>query len=297
MVAGSCGVKRGAEVGGGCGVRVAGRGGGVGAGALGAGSLRARRGCRSWRGFGRARGPSLLARPRLLLARPRLLLARPPFLRARARFLLARPRFAPALCGGVRAGAVAGAASGLASSAGSVGAGGARRGQATASASTASTAAARPTLPHRTRARMPRARRRAAGARPRVASIDRRMATEAPVYDLVLLLDAQVDEERRVQLLDNVQAAIEKTGEVVGRHDWGVRPTVYEVQKRPDADYHLFQFHGDNALLEQLDHTLKITDGVLRFRIIKLRAGTPPPPDLGSPAAAAVAAPAEPDEA
>ena len=91
------------------------------------------------------------------------------------------------------------------------------------------------------------------------------------------------DDERRTQLLDNVQAAIEKGGEVVGRHDWGVRPTVYEVQKRPDADYHLFQFHGDNALLEQLDHTLKITDGVLRFRIIKLRAGTPPPPDLGSP--------------
>jgi len=253
-------------------VRVAGFGGGVGAGTRGAGG----RGRRFGGGFG--------------LARARFLLARPPF-------LLAPPRFAPALRGGVRAGAAVGTASGLASSAGSFGAGGARRGQATASASTASTAAARPTLPHRTRARMPRARPRAAGARPRVASIDRRMATEAPVYDLVLLLDAQVDEERRVQLLDNVQAAIEKSGEVVGRHDWGVRPTVYEVQKRPDADYHLFQFHGDNALLEQLDHTLKITDGVLRFRIIKLRAGTPPPPDLGSPAAAAVAAPAEPDEA
>src|SRR3954468_18277770 len=116
------------------------------------------------------------------------------------------------------------------------------------------------------------------------------MAQEPPLYDLVLLLDTQADDERRSQLLDNVQAAIEKGGEVVGRHDWGVRPTVSEVQKRPDADYHLFQFHGDNALLEQLDHTLKITDGVLRFRIIKLRAGTPPPPDLGTPAAAAAAA-------
>jgi small subunit ribosomal protein S6 len=127
------------------------------------------------------------------------------------------------------------------------------------------------------------------------------MAQDPPLYDLVLLLDTQADDERREQLLNNVQTAIENGGEVVGRHDWGVRPTVYEVQKRPDADYHLFQFHGDNALLEQLDHTLKITDGVLRFRIIKLRAGTPPPPDLGAaaaPAAAAAAAPAgEPDEA
>jgi len=115
------------------------------------------------------------------------------------------------------------------------------------------------------------------------------MAHEPPVYDLMLLLDPQVDDERREQLLANVQAAIEKGGDVVGRHDWGVRPTVYEVQKRPDADYHLFQFHGGNELLEQLNHTLKITDGVLRFRIIKLREGTPPPPDLGQAAAAAPA--------
>src|SRR3954469_7347981 len=121
------------------------------------------------------------------------------------------------------------------------------------------------------------------------------MAQEPPLYDLVLLLDTQADDERRSQLLDNVQAAIEKGGEVVGRHDWGVRPTVHEEQKRPAPDYHLFQFHGDNALLEQLDHTLKITDGVLRFRIIKLRAGTPPPPALGAaPVAAATAG--DPDE-
>ena len=112
------------------------------------------------------------------------------------------------------------------------------------------------------------------------------MATEPPVYDLVLLLDTQVDEERRIQILDNVQTAIEKSGEVVGRHDWGVRPTVYEIHKRPDADYHLFQFRGGVELLEQLNHTLKITDGVLRFRISKLRAGTPPPPEMGAATAA-----------
>ena len=108
------------------------------------------------------------------------------------------------------------------------------------------------------------------------------MATEPPIYDLVLLLDTQADDERRTEILDNVQTSIEAGGEVVGRHDWGVRPTVYEIQKRPDADYHLFQFHGGNELLEQLNHTLKITDGVLRFRIIKLRKGTPAPPDMGA---------------
>ena len=59
------------------------------------------------------------------------------------------------------------------------------------------------------------------------------------------------------------------------RHDWGLRPTAYEVRKRADADYHLLQFQGPAELLQQLDHALKITDGVNRFRIIKLRKGTP----------------------
>jgi small subunit ribosomal protein S6 len=119
----------------------------------------------------------------------------------------------------------------------------------------------------------------------------RRMAREAPVYDLVLLLDTTIEQERRDTILANVEDAIDRAGELVGRHDWGNRHTVYEVHKHTEADYHLIQFRGSASLLEQLDHNLKITDGILRFRMIKLRPGTPPPPDLRPAAMAAAAAP------
>jgi small subunit ribosomal protein S6 len=118
----------------------------------------------------------------------------------------------------------------------------------------------------------------------------RRMAAEAPIYDLILLLDTTIEQERRDTILANVEDAIDRAGELVGRHDWGNRHTVYEVHKHSEADYHLIQFRGSPALLQQLDHNLKITDGILRFRIVKLRPGTPPPPDL-RPAAMAAAAP------
>ena len=117
--------------------------------------------------------------------------------------------------------------------------------------------------------------------RPPAATMRRRMATEAPIYDLTLLLDTQADDERRAKIVADVEDLITRTGgELLGRHDWGVRPTAYEINKRADAEYHLIQFQGPRELLERLDRTLRITDGVVRYRIIKLDPGTPDPPDL-----------------
>ena len=120
------------------------------------------------------------------------------------------------------------------------------------------------------------------------------MAKEPPIYDLTLLLDPAVEADRREQIVADVADLIDRTGEFLGRHDWGSRQTAYEVHKKSEADYHLIQFRGETELLEQLDHNLKITDGVMRFRIIKLRPGTAQPPDLRAATVAAAAAEAEP---
>ena len=74
-------------------------------------------------------------------------------------------------------------------------------------------------------------------------------------------------------------------GELVGSYDWGTRRMAYEIDHRPEAEYRLYQFNGDNSLLERLNQRLRITDAVLRFRIIKLKPGqpTPPPPDQQAP--------------
>ena len=105
------------------------------------------------------------------------------------------------------------------------------------------------------------------------------MAAPAPVYDLMLLLDTSAPEEQRTKVLSDVESAISSAGSIVGTHDWGTRPLAYEIRHRADAEYHLLQFKGPAELLETLQRTLRITDGVVRFRIIKLAPGTPGPPD------------------
>jgi small subunit ribosomal protein S6 len=96
----------------------------------------------------------------------------------------------------------------------------------------------------------------------------------------MLLLDPSAPEDQQAKILADSEAAITKGGEVVGKHDYGVRQTTYELKKKKEAHYHLIQFHATPELLASLNRTLHITDGVLRFRIIKLAPGTPAPPDL-----------------
>ena len=105
------------------------------------------------------------------------------------------------------------------------------------------------------------------------------MAADKPLYDLVLLLDTSAEDSRRADILKNVEDAVGKGGEVVNKQEWGARALAFEIGHKKDAEYHLLQFHGTPELLSQLDRTLRITDEVVRFRIIKLAPGTPPPPE------------------
>jgi len=107
------------------------------------------------------------------------------------------------------------------------------------------------------------------------------MTATAPIYDLMLLLDPEAEDTARAKVLSDTVTTIEGQGELVRQDDWGERPLAYPIDHRKSAEYHLLQFHtSDTALLSGLERTLHITDGVIRFRLIKLRPGVPAPPDM-----------------
>jgi small subunit ribosomal protein S6 len=117
------------------------------------------------------------------------------------------------------------------------------------------------------------------------------MPAQNPTYDLMLLLDTAATDEQREKVLAEAERIVTSNGAtVVSKHDWGTRRTAFEIRHKKDAEYHLLQFEGGPRVPAALDRYLRITDGVVRFRVIKLRAGVPAPPDLR---AAAEPAPVE----
>jgi len=89
------------------------------------------------------------------------------------------------------------------------------------------------------------------------------------------MLDPGQDAPARDAVANEAKAQIEASGTLKHENVWGLRKLAYEIGQRNEADYRWFRFEAPTDLLEQLDHNLKIADGVLRFRIFKVDADTP----------------------
>jgi small subunit ribosomal protein S6 len=109
------------------------------------------------------------------------------------------------------------------------------------------------------------------------------LAKPAPEYELVLMLDPESPEDRREQIAGDARQRIEAAGSIKQDAAWGMRKMAYEIRQRTEADYRFFRFENGGSLLDELNHNLRIADGVLRFRIFKVDPASPaiePPPPV-----------------
>ena len=102
------------------------------------------------------------------------------------------------------------------------------------------------------------------------------------------MLDPEAPDERRDEIAGNARERIEAAGSLRHNDTWGMRKLAYEIELRNEADYRYYRFEAESPLLDDLDHTLKITDGILRYRLFKVdpRAPLIEPPagiQLGAP--------------
>ncbi len=112
-------------------------------------------------------------------------------------------------------------------------------------------------------------------------------------YELLLMLDPELPEERQNEIVLRMRELLERGGGTWASHDlWGRRRLAYEIDHKAEAIYHLVTFAADPETLDELSRILRITDGVMRHmavrRIEGSRTSAPPAPAaVGAPEYAA----------
>ena len=106
-------------------------------------------------------------------------------------------------------------------------------------------------------------------------------------YEILLMLDPELPEERQTEIVTRAREAIERDGGKFGAHEpWGQRRLAYEIDHKSEGSYHLLTFAAEPATLEEISRVLKITDGVMRHLAVRQVPGSRPQgPSPGAPSA------------
>jgi small subunit ribosomal protein S6 len=103
-------------------------------------------------------------------------------------------------------------------------------------------------------------------------------------YEILLMLDPEVPEERQNEVVARTRELVEKGGGSWNGQDvWGRRKLAYEIDHKPEGVYHLLTFTAEPETLAEISRVLKITDGVMRHMAVRQIAGGRPQPVAAAP--------------
>jgi small subunit ribosomal protein S6 len=84
-------------------------------------------------------------------------------------------------------------------------------------------------------------------------------------YEILIMLDPELPEERQGEILSRAQELVAKQGGAWESQDpWGRRRLAYEIDHKSEGVYHLLTFSSTPETLDEVSRVLKITDGVMR---------------------------------
>ncbi len=86
----------------------------------------------------------------------------------------------------------------------------------------------------------------------------------------MLVLHPEVDEERRLAVMERVRRAVsEGGGEITGEDAWGRRRLAFKMVGHTEAYYHIVHLHADGQATSVLENALNLAEDVLRHLLVR----------------------------
>jgi len=88
-------------------------------------------------------------------------------------------------------------------------------------------------------------------------------------YESIIIIDSQLNEETIKGTIEKFKALIETHGQVESIEEWGNRRLAYPIKYKDDGFYVLINFNAEPDFPLEFERVLKITDGILKFLVIR----------------------------
>lgn len=87
-------------------------------------------------------------------------------------------------------------------------------------------------------------------------------------YETIFVLKPNLEEAKRIELIEKFKAIIAADGEVLKVDEWGQRRLAYEIEKLREGYYVLVDFKANPTLPQELERNFKISEEVIRFIVV-----------------------------
>ena len=88
-------------------------------------------------------------------------------------------------------------------------------------------------------------------------------------YEVMYILNSELEEEKIQALVEKFSALIKENGELEACNEWGKRRLAYPIMDMNEGYYVLADFAANPEFPAELERIFKITDGVLRYLVIR----------------------------
>ncbi|AYF97818.1 30S ribosomal protein S6 [Protaetiibacter intestinalis] len=89
-------------------------------------------------------------------------------------------------------------------------------------------------------------------------------------YELMVILDPEIDERTVAPSLDKFLGVIRNDGGTIENVDiWGRRRLAYEIKKKAEGIYAVVNFTATSEATLELDRQLKLSEAVLRTKVLR----------------------------
>jgi small subunit ribosomal protein S6 len=89
-------------------------------------------------------------------------------------------------------------------------------------------------------------------------------------YELMVILDPEVDERQVAPKLDGFLKVITNDGGSIDNVDiWGRRRLAYEIQKKTEGIYAVVNFTATSEATQELDRQLNLNEQIMRTKVLR----------------------------